>query len=78
MSSKPPGRFYANIVASLTKMKTVLNLIISDLVRFIFAVMLFLVALAIVVAVLFYRQWSPQVIDFIKSAATDTSSIPQK
>jgi len=62
------------MMAGLLKIKTILNLVISNLLRLIFAVILFAIVVAGVIAVLSYQQWYPNVQSYIYSLTTFTAT----
>ena len=67
--------FYASFTARLLKLKALLNLIISDLFRTIFAIILFLALVVIVFGVLFfYQDWFPTVSDYLQTIRTTAAT----
>jgi hypothetical protein len=75
--AKPPQQpqgLYSSIVARLLKFKVLLNLLISDLLLFIFAILLFLAILSATFAALWYQQWFPTVSTYLQSIGPSSTS----
>lgn len=53
--------------ASLLKLKSLLNLIISDLLRIVYIIILFVVIVAAVFGVFLYQQWFPGFSSYLQS-----------
>jgi hypothetical protein len=75
-SPQEPSRFYSSIMASLQRFKTFLDLLISDILRFILVVILFLAIVGVTLGAISYKQWWPAFTAYIQTlgAATSTSN----
>jgi hypothetical protein len=63
-------------MARLLKLRVLLNLLISDLLLFIFAILLFFAILTATFAALAYHQWLPELSAYLQSESTSTNAAP--